>query len=564
VTGTEASIRSAAALLALGRVVAVKGVGGYHLACDALNAKSVKSLRHRKYRKEKPFAVMVRDLETARTIVNLSRAAEALLASAARPIVLAPTSINLPGVAPDCGELGVMLPYAPLHYLLFDAGAPGVLVLTSANRSSEPIAYEDDDAIARLGGLADAFLVGERPIARRVDDSVARVGVNGPVILRRSRGYAPAAAATIPVDHPVLAVGADLKNAITLVVHGQAFVSQHIGDLSDAQCLRAFREVIEDLTSMYAVRWNELLVVSDTHPEYASTVVAASLPAHRSCAVQHHRAHVASVLAERGAWDTCVLGVAFDGTGYGDDGTIWGGEFLSGSLCDGFDRVGHLRPALLPGGDAAAKHPVQAAAGFLFSLQPGIDLSAPPFLFPPRYAEARQLVDRGVRTFTTTSMGRLFDVAAALCGFTRPMSFEGQAAMWLEHQARGGAATATYPFPFDGEGLDFHPLLAAVIEERSRGRPVQDVARAFHAGVARGVVEAASALCSRCATDTVVLSGGVFQNDLLLGEVLAGLTTAGLTVWTNRLVPPNDGGISLGQAAAAALGPSKDTDCGGG
>ena len=362
--GSEASIRQAAELLKQGSIFAIKGIGGYHLACDARNSAAVAALRERKYRKEKPFALMAKDLAIARSLVDLSAKAEELLASSARPIVLAPAKETLRGVAPENDELGVILPCAPLHYLLFAAGAPEALVMTSANRSSEPIAYKDDDALARLAGIADAFLIGERPIARRVDDSVVRAGTFGPVILRRSRGYAPGAVAAIPSQRPILALGADLKNAITLVVDGQAFVSQHIGDLEHYDSLRAFRETVQDLISMYEVRPEELMVVHDAHPQYASTAHALALEVPHRIAVQHHRAHVASVLAERGEWEKQVVGVSFDGTGYGDDGSIWGGEIFVGSVREGFERVAHLRSAALPGGDAAAQYPVQAAAGF--------------------------------------------------------------------------------------------------------------------------------------------------------------------------------------------------------
>ena len=273
---------------------------------------------------------MVKNIEVARSLVDLTPGAEALMTSVARPIVLARAKAELPGVAPENDELGVMLPYTPLHHLLFAAGAPEVLVMTSANRSSEPIAYQDEDALHQLSGIADGFLIGERPIARRVDDSVARAGVFGPTILRRARGYAPGAAATFPTDRPILALGADLKNTITLVVDGQAFVSQHIGDLDHYESFCSFRETIQDLLSMYEIDSHELLLVHDSHPQYVSTTHALELPAREKCAVQHHRAHIASVLAERGAWDQRVIGVSFDGTGYGDDGTIWGGEFFFG------------------------------------------------------------------------------------------------------------------------------------------------------------------------------------------------------------------------------------------
>ena len=548
------SIRRAAQLLQAGAILAVKGLGGYHLACDARNPAAVAAMRERKYRKEKPFAVMAKDIATVRTLIELSSEAEALLTSVARPIVLAPARIELPEVAPGNNELGVMLPYTPLHHLLFAAGAPDVLVMTSANRSSEPIAYEDEDALERLAGIADCFLIGERPIARRVDDSVARAGAFGPVILRRARGYAPGAVATLPAAHPILALGADLKNSITLVVDRQAFVSQYIGDLDHYQSLRAFHETIEDLLTMYEVRRDELLLVHDLHPEYFSTAHAAALCISQTHAIQHHRAHVASVLAERGEWTKQVIGVSFDGTGYGDDGTIWGGEIFVGSVQDGFTRVAHLRQAALAGGDAAAHFPVQAAAGFLAQVEGLPDVLAAPFAFPDRYRSALELVRKNVRTFATTSVGRLFDTAAALLGFTRAVTFEGQAAIWLEQLARSASLTEPYPLPFAGGELDFRPLLLAVAQDRVRGRDVREIARSFQRGVADGLRDAVITTAHAHGLDTVVLSGGVFQNELLLQDLKSLLTSGSLQIWTNHAVPPNDGGISLGQAALAAFG----------
>ena len=554
--GSEGSIRKAALLLSQGRILAVKGLGGYHLACDARNPLVVAALRERKYRKEKPFALMARDIDIARSLVDLSEKAASLLTSTARPIVLAPAKMKLAGVAPDNSELGVMLPYTPLHHLLFAAGAPEVLVMTSANRSSEPIAYEDDEALSRLSGIADAFLIGQRPIARRVDDSVVRAGAFGPAILRRSRGYAPGAVAAFPNKRPILAVGADLKNTVTLVVDGQAFVSQHIGDLADYQSLRAFQETVQDLISMYEVRPDELLVVHDSHPQYVSTAHAVALGIPQLLAVQHHRAHVASVLAERGEWETRVAGVSFDGTGYGDDGSIWGGEVFVGSVSEGFERVAHLRTASLAGGDAAAQHPVQAAAGFLAQIEGLPDLTAPPFLFPERYRQALELVRKGIRTFDTTSVGRLFDAAAALLGFTREVTFEGQAAMWLEQLARSAPGALPYEFPFLGNELDFRPLLRSIIVDRLNGRDPREIARAFQRGLAEGVSDAIATICEVEKLKIVVLSGGVFQNELLLEDLKGLLENEGLQMWTNHAVPPNDGGISLGQAALAAFGQS--------
>lgn len=549
VEGGNAAIQAAAAMLGGGSIVAVKGIGGYHLACDALNPAAVEQLRERKFRKEKPFAVMTRHLDAAREIADVAEEAERLLTSQARPIVLVASKAKLDGVAPDTRELGIMLPYTPVHHLLFAAGAPAALVMTSANRSSEPIAYTDEDAQASLKGIADAFLIGERPIARRMDDSVVRVGAFGPAILRRARGYAPAVVARIPrTTCPMLALGADLKNTIALSVDGDVVVSQHIGDLDHYPALQAFHECINDLVTMYEVRREDLVVVHDSHPQYASTLHAISLAApERRIAVQHHRAHIASVLAEREEWDRPVLGVAFDGTGYGDDGAIWGGEVFVGSVRSGFERVAHLRPALLAGGDAAARFPVQAAAGFLAQLNSLPDLTAAPFCFPQRYNESLRLLNSGLRTFRTTSMGRLFDCVAALAGFVRPVTYEGQAAMWLEQLARGSSSTAAYPFPLiDGE-LDFRPALESIIADRLHGLDPADIARAFHRGIAAGVTAAIRTLGHSHRLDGIALSGGVFQNELILENL------DDPRLFTNHAVPSNDGGISLGQIALAAF-----------
>ncbi len=373
------------------------------------------------------------------------------------------------------------------------------------------------------------------------------------MILRRARGYAPGAVATLPTKRPILAVGADLKNTITLVVDGQAFVSQHIGDLDHYQAFRAFEETMQDLVSMYDVPWEELLIAYDCHPQYASTAHALALPGSSKRAIQHHRAHLASVLAERGAWEETVVGISLDGTGYGDDGTIWGGEIFVGGVEQGFERVAHLRQAILPGGDAAAHYPVQAAAGFLSQLYELPDMTASPFKFSTRYQVASQLTTRGVRTFSTTSMGRLFDTAAALLGFVRETTFEGQAAIWLEQLARGASTTDAYSFPFNDNELDFRPLLEEVIVDRLRGRSTREIARAFQRGIARGLHSCAKTMCEERGISSVVLSGGVFQNELLLQDLKPLLDEQHLQVWINHAVPPNDGGISLGQAALAAF-----------
>jgi hydrogenase maturation protein HypF len=546
-------IAAVAALITQGRIVAIKGLGGYHLSCDANNAGAVGLLRARKFRKEQPFALMARNVDIARRVVHLTDAAVDLLESIARPIVLAPALKPLAAVAPDNRELGVMLPYAPLHHLLFARGAPPLLVMTSANRSGEPLAYQDDDAFDRLSGIADAFLVGERPIARRVDDSVIRIGPLGPTILRRARGYAPGAVATLPTDRPVLALGADLKNTVTLVVGGQAFMSQYIGDLEDARTAASFEATIRDLMRLYDVSWKDVIVACDAHPGYRSTAWAERLPAGIVRAIQHHRAHIASVLAERQEWDARVVGASFDGTGYGDDGSTWGGEIFVGSVRDGFDRIGRLRPVRMAGGDAAARHPVQAAAGFIEQLDEVPDLAGAPFHFPSRFVQASALLRAGIRVGASTSMGRLFDALAALVGFTRPTTFEGQAAIWLEHLAGTARTEDACPFPFENRELDFRPLLEDVIRRRLAGEPPAEIARAAQRGIAHGTKAALAAIAMGHGIKTAVVSGGVFQNHLLLNDLHA-CSAGSLRLWTNRRVPPNDGGVSLGQAALASLG----------
>jgi hydrogenase maturation protein HypF len=559
----DAALAATVAALRAGQIVAVKGLGGYHLACDARGAAAVAALRARKFRKEKAFAVMARDLDAIDGYALVDATAAALLASTARPIVLLPKGpVALPdALAPENAAIGVMLPYTPVHHLLFDGGAPDLLVMTSANRSAEPIAYRDAEALASLAGLADVFLVGERPIARRVDDGVAQVVAGEAAVVRRARGLAPA-----PVvrdgrfDVPVLALGPELKSSVTLAVSGAAYVSQHLGDLSDLASYEAFRETVADLCAMYRVDPHAVLVAVDRHPAYPSSRFAAELGA-PTVAIGHHEAHVASVLVERGAWSTAALGFAFDGAGLGDDGTVWGGEVFHGTLEGGFRRVAHVRPARLPGGDAAARTPVQAAAGWLDALGDGAfeRVLRPPFGFPAeRLAVARKLLAADLRSPVTTSVGRLFDTVAALTGFGRTMSFEGQAAIGLETLAWRVAEAEPYPWPFArraGDALptwDHAPLLAAVLEDVEAGVAGSVVARRFHEALAAGVVDAALALRPTHPFEVLALSGGVFQNRLLVERVVVRAAAHDLSVWRNRAVPANDGGVSLGQAALAA------------
>jgi len=365
---------------------------------------------------------------------------------------------------------------------------------------------------------------------------------------------------SFPAGPPVIATGADLKNAIALVVGGQAFVSQHVGDLDHLSAREAFTGTIRDLCAMWEVDLVEAIVAHDLHPDYHATREALVLPAARHVAVQHHRAHIASVLAERGAWETPVVGLAWDGTGYGDDGAIWGGEVFTGTLAAGLTRRAHLATVQLPGGDAAALFPPQCLAGFVAGLFSGAgegpDVAAPAMAMPTRYALALSLASAGERVHASTSIGRLFDALAALCGFTREITFEGQAAMAIEQLALGARAAA-YPLPWRDDELDWRPLLAAAIEDRRRGRDPCEIARAAHEALADAAVAIAAREREASGATALVLSGGVFQNALLLELVAARLSGAGaLPVWVNREVPPNDGGIALGQAALAATAPS--------
>ena len=544
-----AAIRQAVEMLQGGKLLALKGIGGYHLACAARNDDAVRRLRERKFRKQKPFAVMVRDCAEAHRIAHLTDLHRGLLCSRSRPIVLAKSDSPWPNVAPNTSELGLMLPYAPLHELLFHAGAPHPLVLTSANRSSEPIAYKDADALERLAGIADAFLIGERPIARRVDDSVVAVRDQQTTIIRRARGFAPSVVAKLPTRRPILAVGADLKNSIALVVGGEVTCSQHIGDLGQLETNQAFQQTVSDLLEMYGVKHCDLIVAHDAHPDYFSTQFAKGLECHSLVSCQHHRAHIASVLAETGDYNGRVVGVAMDGTGYGDDGTIWGCELFTGSVSKGFQRVSHLRPTPLPGGDAAARYPIQAAAGFLSEIESLPDLRQPPFSFPERFSHAQNLVATGARCFRSSSAGRLFDTVAALCGFTREISYEGQAAVWLENLADGANACEAYSFC----DLDPRALLAAVISDRLAGRDVSEISYAFHAGLASSLIARVNQFALANSIDVCVVSGGVLQNRLLRSLLTAEANRYGVTIKFNSAVPTNDGGIALGQAAMACF-----------
>jgi hydrogenase maturation protein HypF len=532
-----------------GRIVAIKGLGGYHLAVDATDELAVETLRRRKARDDKPFAVMVIDEDSASRLCHLDETATAALRHPGRPIVLAPrrTATELAGlVAPGLTELGLMLPYSPLHHLVL-RGVGRPLVMTSGNLSDEPIAHIDTEAVDRLGPLVDGILAHDRAIHIRCDDSVIRIPTGQ--VLRRSRGYAPdPIALPEPARRPVLAVGAMLKNTVSVARDGIVVASHHIGDLDHLATYQSFLQAVEHLPRLYGVPFE--MVAHDLHPEYLSTKFATDLDT-ETRAVQHHHAHVASCLVDNGRSDR-VLGVAFDGLGFGADGTLWGGELLDADL-SGFERVGHLRPVCMPGGAAAIKEPWRMALAWLDAAG-GPDLAERigPTLGPDWAAVAR-LVRTG--RHVTTSVGRLFDAAAALLGVRARITYEGQAAIELEALARGGDPHSILPMAIDRSGdlpvIDPAPAIAELAVATARGDRAA-AAYGFHAGLADATAELACEIAQARRLGTVSLTGGVFQNSLFANLVAARLANAGLEVMTHHRVPPNDGGISVGQAAIAA------------
>ena len=609
----EALLR-AVEILKAGQILAVKGIGGYHLAVDACNHEAVRRLRQRKKRDEKPFAVMAADLAIARNLALLDDTEERLLAGPESPIIIARKSRDCPVsalVAPGNGWLGLMLPYAPLHHLLFNKeqescikGQTGsfsslaacplplapfftALVMTSANISDEPVAFEDDDAIKRLGAIADYFLAHDRPIHIRSDDSVMRVFQNKPIFYRRARGYAPRAV-KLPFEvPPILAVGAELKGAVCLAKGARAFLSQHIGDLQNSVTCDAFRGTIDHLTGILEI--SPQVVACDLHPDYLSSTHAAEsgLPVIR---VQHHHAHLAACMAENGL-DGNVIGIIFDGTGYGSDGTVWGGEFLVGGY-DGFQRACHFRTVRLPGGDAAVREPWRMALAYLHQTL-GDDIFALDHPVAGHLDVSEQqifatMLEKGLNAPLTSSCGRLFDAVAALLNIRHTVSYDGQAAIELEALAEtapddtgvksplikgdlGGFAfdvkIKSPPAPLYQGGsyrykivfnekkplhLDFSTMFPQILADMADAVPTAVIARRFHRTVAEAAIQTCANIADATGLDRVVLSGGVFQNRLLSEMIYTGLTRQGLQVFTHRLVPANDGGIALGQAAIAA------------
>jgi hydrogenase maturation protein HypF len=556
---SDAAVAAAAERLLAGDTIAVRGIGGFQLAVDATSEDAVLRLRRRKSREAKPLAVMVRTLEEARTLGRIGREEATLLRSRARPIVLLEARAEsplAPSVSAALGTVGVMLAASPLHHLLLDA-VRRPLVMTSGNASDEPIAAGNDEASIRLAPIADGFLTHDRDIVSRSDDSVVRVVSGSTVMLRRARGFAPLEIEMpVEVKQPILAVGPHLKNTFCLAYHRSAWPSPHIGDLESLETLHHFQATLDRYRTLFGIEPE--VTVRDLHPGYLSTRLAEEMPASRIVAVQHHHAHIAAVSAENAVTGP-VLGIAFDGTGYGDDGHVWGAEFLLSDL-GGYHRLAQLRYAPLPGGDLAARLPWRAALGYL-SLEEGA-ASAFDAAFdgidPTHVAVARRQIERNLNAPLASSMGRLFDAAAAVTGIARISQFEGHAAMRLE-SAAGRRKAAPLPFPIV-EGTDQHrrwildplPLLHSLGELHQKGVAPEDLAARFHESVAESTAELAGRLAATCGIREVALGGGVFQNARLLATLRARLEERRLRVLTAVQLPPNDGGISYGQCVVAA------------
>jgi hydrogenase maturation protein HypF len=552
-------LREAARLLEQDRIVAVKGLGGFHLACNARSETAVSTLRERKRRIEKPFAVMLRRIEDLDRFCVAGDAARSVLLSIERPIVLLPRKPDsglADGIAPRNRYLGVFLPYTPLHYLLFASGKFDALVMTSANLSEEPIVIDNHEAIRRLLNIADAYIVHNRDILRRCDDSVVRLNAGRTQILRRSRGFVPV---PVPLEHesqPILAVGGELKNTICIVRGSEAFLSQHIGDLENLESYSFFEEAVQHLQRILEI--HPQVIAYDLHPDYFSTKWALGLEGKQLIGVQHHHAHVASCMAENHL-DGKVIGIALDGTGYGTDGAVWGGEVLIADYND-FERAAYFEYIPLPGGAAAIHEPWRVALSYLVKHYVkdlnSLDL---PFL---RGIDARrrqviqQMIDRQIHSPKSSSCGRLFDAVAALTGIRSTVNYEAQAAIELEMAAHDSTDQGTYPFDLISENnrwqIGTFPLFEALLHDLRQQVPVADISRRFHNGLAGIFVELSEKVREQTQLNRVCLSGGCFQNVLLFQLLLDGLRAKSFEVYFHSEVPAGDGGLSLGQASVAA------------
>jgi len=575
--GDEAVVKTVA-LLHSGSVISIKGLGGFHLAVRATDQAAVSRLRGRKIREEKPFAVMFPELEELRRYCCLNDREEELLNSPARPIVLLVRRrdrVDPPiaeSVAPKNRYLGAFLPYTPLHYLLFENAPYRALVMTSGNQSDEPIVMENEDARVRLNGIADYFLFHDRDIYMRCDDSVTRVLGGYPRPMRRARGYAPSPIFLRDPVPPVLGAGAELKNTVCLTRGKEAFLSQHIGDLENLETLRSFEHSIAHLERILEIE--PQLVVHDMHPDYLNTQWALKRHDLPRLAVQHHHAHIAAVMAERGL-DGPVVGLALDGTGYGTDGTIWGGEILRVDNI-GFQRLGHFRQVALPGGAKAIKEPWRTAVSYLWSIDAeNVERRYADLLTVRPDRDIRiilQMLSRALNCPLTSSCGRLFDAAAALCGIRQSVNYEGQAAIELEQAIepddglyQGGLETGP-----DCILIDQFPIIEALVDDVRQGVRVGRIAARFHNGLIKVLCEAAAIAAGRTGLTRIALSGGVFQNAYISDRLERDLSRMGLEVYSHMEVPANDACISLGQAWIGAqkilvesVGPKMQGETGG-
>jgi hydrogenase maturation protein HypF len=552
-------IRETSRLLQVGKIVAVKGLGGFHLACDAKNEVAVDLLRERKRRVEKPFAIMVRRVEDVAHLCTLDQLSRKLLLSRERPIVLLPRKPEAglaSGVAPRNRFLGVFLPYAPLHHLLFSSGKFEALVMTSGNLSEEPIAIDNVEALERLHTIADAFLVHDRDILRRCDDSVVRVSAGQPQMLRRSRGYVPVPVALESESEPILAVGGELKNTVCLVRGSEAFLSQHVGDLENLESYGFFEEAVAHFQRVLEVQ--PKVIAHDLHPDYFSTRWAFEREGTEHIPVQHHHAHIAACMAENHL-DGTVIGMALDGTGYGTDGAIWGGEILIADYTV-FERTAHFQYVPLPGGAAAIHEPWRIAVSYL-AKHYGNDISALhlPFLKeiePSKLNVVLQMAQREVHSPRTSSCGRLFDAVAALVGLRTKVNYEAQAAIELEMAAHDSAEEGAYLLNLipmsSGWQIGTRSLFDWLIADIGKGASVADMSRRFHNGLVAVLVDVAEKIRAQRELSRVCLSGGCFQNVLLFESLLAALRKQQFDVYFHSEVPAGDGGLSLGQALVAA------------
>jgi hydrogenase maturation protein HypF len=554
-----APIEAAAQRLQLGEILAIKGLGGFHLAVDATNSAAVDRLRQRKRRIEKPFAVMVPDLKAAGRLCKIDAESEKLLNSRQRPIALLPkldVTAIAEAVAPNQRDLGLFLPYTPLHHLLFAVGEFRALVMTSGNLSEEPIATSNREAVNRLGGVADFFLVHDREVLVRCDDSVVRPSAGRLRQIRRSRGYVPAPVRLHKELPQILAVGGELKNTICLTRRNLAFLSQHIGDLENTESFGFFTDTVAYLSRILEIE--PQVIAHDLHPDYLSTKWAMAQRGPRLVAVQHHHAHIAACMAENRI-DGPVIGLALDGTGYGTDGQIWGGEALFARYAS-FERAAHFAYVALPGGSAAIRQPWRMAASYLAHAFGddflGLDI---PFVRGLGRAKGElilRMITRQVNSPLTSSCGRLFDGVAALIGIRQEVSYEAQAAIELEMSARSSAETGGYPFLIRRHDkcwqIDTSPLFGAIVEDLRRNVCAETISRRFHNGLVEALVQLACLLREDSSINRICLSGGTFNNLLLFEASVEKLESRGFDVFTHSEVPAGDGGLSLGQAAVAA------------